>query len=474
VLIQRVEDDVVKSVAPAVAMMGDTLTYEIVVQPNVTPEDLAYTITDVIPDGLTYVAGSATATGGVVDVVDNVLTWTGVMAVPEIEYILTTSADDPLCDTGFGGYVNLEAFGFLTDPAVTGDTVALTAFSSGDPFNYYGVEYTGMGFTDDGFGIFDPGSNYGGAPWVPQTIPNPDPPNNVLAAFWQDFEIFYDAPTNAGVTLVTAGAPGGWAIVEYDDIQLWGGSPAIMDFKMVVSRAVINAPGFYEIVYAYDNINYALPATIGVEDALGANAVALVNNGDTSGIISDGFMVCFDQVGAADPVVITYQVTVDPSAHGVLTNNVVHNTDNLGSMEASTSADVDILNIPPVCSAAGPSVDTLWPPQHQFVPVEVLGVTDANGDAITITIDSIFQDEPVDGEGDGSTSPDGHGIGSSTAGVRAERDGRGNGRYYHIFFTADDGFGGACSGEVLVGVPLSQGSKGAPVDDGALFDATIP
>ena len=102
-------------------------------------------------------------------------------------------------------------------------------------------------------------------------------------------------------------------------------------------------------------------------------------------------------------------------------------------------------------------------------------MTDANGDAITITIDSIFQDEPVDApDDDGNTTPDGQGVGTSVAEVRAERDGLGNGRYYHIFFTADDGYGGTCSGEVLVGVPLSQDPGGAPIDDGALYDSTLP
>jgi uncharacterized repeat protein (TIGR01451 family) len=476
VLIQRVEDDVSKSVSQPTAVAGDTLTYEIVVQPNVTTEDLAYDITDVIPDGLTYVDGSASASSGVVTVAGDTLNWEGVMAVPELEYLMSTSATDPQCTTPFGGYVNLEASGILAQPGITGDTVSFTAFSSGDPIDYYGIGYTGMGFTDDGFGIFDPANNYDGAPWLPQIIPNPDPPNNVLAVFWQDFEIFYDGPTNAGISLATAGAPGGWIIVEYDDIQRWGGSPAIMDFEMVVSRAVINGPGNYEIVYAYDNINYALPATIGLEDTNGANAVVLVNNDETDGVISDGFMVCFDLVGAAEPVVITYQVTVDSSAHGILSNNVIHNTDNPGSTEGKTSTDVDILNIPPVCSAASPSIDVLWPPKHQFMPIEVSGVTDPNGDVTTITIDSIFQDEPVEVAnegGDGNTAPDGQGVGTSIAEVRAERSGSGNGRYYHITFTADDGYGGTCSGEVLVGVPLSKGKKAEPVDDGALFDSTI-
>jgi hypothetical protein len=100
-------------------------------------------------------------------------------------------------------------------------------------------------------------------------------------------------------------------------------------------------------------------------------------------------------------------------------------------------------------------------------------VTDPEGDAIAITIDSIFQDEPVDAPGSGNTSPDGQGVGTSVAEVRAERVGSGNGRVYHIYFTVDDGHGGTCSGEVLVGVPKSQGKKGAPVDDGALYDSTI-
>jgi hypothetical protein len=106
--------------------------------------------------------------------------------------------------------------------------------------------------------------------------------------------------------------------------------------------------------------------------------------------------------------------------------------------------------------------------------VSVLSVTDPEGDAIQITVDSIFQDEPVDVNGDGHFVPDGQGVGTATAEVRAERDGGGNGRFYHIGFTADDGRGGTCTGTVLVGVPKSQGKKGAPIDDGALYDSTVP
>ena len=138
---------------------------------------------------------------------------------------------------------------------------------------------------------------------------------------------------------------------------------------------------------------------------------------------------------------------------------------------AASIAQIEI-NEPPDCSAVSPSIDSIWPPNHKFVTVDVLGVTDPEGDPIVIMIDSIFQDEPVDLTGDGSFVPDGQGVGSTTAEVRAERDGSGNGRVYHIGFTADDGNGGTCTGEVLVGVPHSQSDKGAPVDDGALYDST--
>ena len=138
--------------------------------------------------------------------------------------------------------------------------------------------------------------------------------------------------------------------------------------------------------------------------------------------------------------------------------------------------DITLLyNRAPDCTDAAPSLDTLWPPNHKFVDINVLGVTDPDGDPITITIDSIRQDEPTDTNGDGAFTPDGNGVGTDTAELRAERSGTkntpGNGRMYHIEFTADDGIGGTCNGLINVGVPHDV--KDVPIDEGALFDSTI-
>jgi hypothetical protein len=129
-------------------------------------------------------------------------------------------------------------------------------------------------------------------------------------------------------------------------------------------------------------------------------------------------------------------------------------------------------NRSPDCSGAYPSIAEIWPPNHDLWPVNVLGVTDPDGDDPRITITKIFQDEPVNDTGDGNTVPDAAKIRKSTAWVRAERSGNENGRVYHIYFRADDGYGGTCRGEVTVDVPKSQGQSGAAVDDGPLYNST--
>ena len=129
-------------------------------------------------------------------------------------------------------------------------------------------------------------------------------------------------------------------------------------------------------------------------------------------------------------------------------------------------------NQDPVCSNATPS-NGLWPPQHQMVSVGVLGVTDPDGDPVTITIDSVYQDEVLNGLGDGNTAPDAV-IHGGTVDLRAERDGTANGRIYYINFTASDGKGGTCSGTVEVGVNHDQGKKGEAVGEGPLYPQTQP
>ncbi|HPA28042.1 MAG TPA: CARDB domain-containing protein, partial [Acidobacteriota bacterium] len=129
------------------------------------------------------------------------------------------------------------------------------------------------------------------------------------------------------------------------------------------------------------------------------------------------------------------------------------------------------LNHPPDCSGAVASVTKLWPPNHKLAGISIQGVTDPDGDAVTLSVTSITQDEPVNGLGDGDTSPDGFGVGTANPQVRAERSGTGNGRVYRINFKGTDAKGAECTGSVAVGVPHDK--KDTPVDDGQNYDSTL-
>ena len=135
-----------------------------------------------------------------------------------------------------------------------------------------------------------------------------------------------------------------------------------------------------------------------------------------------------------------------------------------------------VCNQPPITSNATPSMSCLWPPNHKFEPISILGVTDPDNDPVSITITGVTSDEPTAtmlGAGGGSHAPDATGVGTDTAHVLRERSGTSDGRVYAISFEADDGNGGQTSGLVHVKVPHDVRKKSCvAVDSGQLFDAT--
>jgi hypothetical protein len=139
--------------------------------------------------------------------------------------------------------------------------------------------------------------------------------------------------------------------------------------------------------------------------------------------------------------------------------------------EIGTETITVTVNAPPDCEDAYADPDLLWPPNHKFVEVHIYNVVDPDGDPVTITVTGVYQDEPTEGLGDGDHSPDAI-IHGDYVEVRSERSGTGDGRVYHIFYTADDGRGGVSECEVTVGVPHDK--KDTPIDGGALYDSTQP
>src|SRR5215813_2536582 len=92
-------------------------------------------------------------------------------------------------------------------------------------------------------------------------------------------------------------------------------------------------------------------------------------------------------------------------------------------------------------------------------PHHISGVSDPDGDPITITPTDVSQDEPG-APGDATLAP---------LTVRADRDGASDGRVYTITFMASDGRGGTCTGAVKVCVPHDQGFDVPCVDQGPRY-----
>ena len=138
----------------------------------------------------------------------------------------------------------------------------------------------------------------------------------------------------------------------------------------------------------------------------------------------------------------------------------------------TSSTSTVVTGSTPDCSGAAASAGVIWPPNHTMVTETIVGVTDPYGLPLVIVVTGIMQDESVAALGSGNTAPDGTGIGTSTARLRAERAGPGTGRIYFISFSATNSQGGQCTGSVSAFVPHDQGQGFTPIDTGQRFDST--
>lgn len=104
----------------------------------------------------------------------------------------------------------------------------------------------------------------------------------------------------------------------------------------------------------------------------------------------------------------------------------------------------------PVITSATPNPSVLWPPNHKMVPVSV---TVASSEGVC-TIGNVTVNE-----GTNQHEPDIEVTGPLTLNLRAEREGKGQGRAYGIQVTCTDAAGNTSSTVTTVTVPHDQGKK---------------
>lgn len=153
-----------------------------------------------------------------------------------------------------------------------------------------------------------------------------------------------------------------------------------------------------------------------------------------------------------------------------------------GTLTDTDTVDITVQDTTPPVMEISEEQLVLWPPNHKYHTITiadfVISVTD-NCDATVgiddIVITKVTSDEPEDvkGNGDGKTVDDIVIVDSQTVDLRAERQGRGNGRVYTIYFEVTDASGNTATGLVTVWVPHDQGAGSTAVDDGASAGYTV-
>ncbi len=137
-------------------------------------------------------------------------------------------------------------------------------------------------------------------------------------------------------------------------------------------------------------------------------------------------------------------------------------SDAAGNTAACSSTIIVVDTTPPVIVSVSASPNSIWPPNHKMIPVQISAVVTDACTTATWKIVSVTSNQAVNGKGDGNTSTDWQIVDDDTAKIRAERSGKDGSRVYTITIRATDLSGNQSSATVTVTVPHDQSGKSKP------------
>jgi len=219
-----------------------------------------------------------------------------------------------------------------------------------------------------------------------------------------------------------------------------------------------------EVQIVVVDANQAPTANAGSDQTVDEGATVTLNA--TASADADGDRLAYSWVQVSGPVV--QLVDADgPQPHftapavgatgASLVFQLIVGDASAASQPDTVTITVRDANQPPSCGLAQASPSLVWPPNHKLVSIAVRGVSDPDDPDVRISITGVIQDEPLNGLGDGDTTPDAVLQGGSAL-LRAERSGLGTGRIYTVTFSATDTRGAACTGTIAVCVPHDRGT----------------
>ena len=317
-------DAFTKTVDAATAAPGDTLTYELTVSNGSMAGPI--TVTDVVPDGTTFVSSSETesVTNGTTsspwayDGGSNSLSWTGELDPGGLD---VSASPSPF------GYFSLAGLG--VPPFGCPSNCDDGGFGLGVPsFTFNGVSHTSVIWSVNG--TLEAGTSSGqAASAFNRDMPNATLPDNLIAPYWRDLNL--GAGGQWYIANLTAG-PFGWTVYEWEAVPEFG-NPAAATFQIWVEWD--GSPTAPNIHFTYAQLdNPTGNFTVGAENATGTNGDAYYYNGaGTAPVVGVDLLVQTLSGGNAN---LGFQVTTD-SCDTVVNKGEMENGGNTESAIAVTT-----------------------------------------------------------------------------------------------------------------------------------------
>jgi subtilisin family serine protease len=231
------------------------------------------------------------------------------------------------------GYLPLSGFGVAAIGGMGDESIANLSVPE---FLWGDERYTRIGVTSNGYVVVGGGSS-ADVEFVPQTMPDPAAPNNVIAPWWTDIDLSQAATPNTGVraTILTDGADD-WLVIDYEDVATFGsctpGPCEIHDFQIWIGLTGDANPG-EDVTMAHGDLGEGSPDGLnaGAENRDGSSGVNMsplpTDNSDwtidTSPPTPGGFVeIAYQALGKqAGVYVIPARMTSDQTA-GTTTERV--------------------------------------------------------------------------------------------------------------------------------------------------------
>jgi hypothetical protein len=239
-----------KSCKPEVIDQGQKTNCTITIE-NTSFDEAYASLYDRTPPGLPLVVGSVVGADqkGAAS-----LSWEGTLygASPPEVTVMDGTGTTP------GGYLPLSLFGIAPIGGVGDETIV--NFST-LPFVFAGETWTSIGMVSNGYAVVGGGTG-ADVDYINQILPDPTPPNNVLASFWTDLD------PSAGGALRAAYLSGGgltWLVLDWEAVPTWSGDE-VDSFQIW-----IGTNGVEDISFTYGPVGDGDSGylTVGAENAFG-------------------------------------------------------------------------------------------------------------------------------------------------------------------------------------------------------------